>query len=138
MKIESGHYSWFTSKCIAHFRLTVLIDCTVVKTASSYFHLLVDSFCIICVKSKKSVNLYEVFSKYRGSKIAQNCRILCSITCCHDKSWLNLIAFKNLCELCSQIFSWVFLKVVKIQRVGVIIFKRSCRKKMRITQDEIK
>ena len=51
--------------------------------------------------------------------------ILCSIACCHNKSWLNLTAFKNSCELCSQTFSRAFLKVVKIERVGVIIFKET-------------
>ena len=112
---------------LAHFRHTILIDCTAVKNVSSYFHSPVDPFCIICVKSKNSIHFYEVFRKYRGSKIAQNCRILCGIACCHDKSRLNLTAFKNSRELCSQTFSRAFLKVVKIQRVGVIIFKRPCR-----------
>ena len=68
-----------------------------------------------------------MFRKYRGSKKAQNCRILCNATFCHDKSRLNLIAFKNSCELCLQTFSRAFLKVVKTQRVGVIIFKGPCR-----------
>ena len=119
MKLEPGHYSWFTSKCSAHFRLTILIDCTVVKNVSSYFHSPVDPFCIICVKSKKLIHLYEVFRKYRGSKIAQNCRILCGTACCHDKSWLNLTTFKNSRELYSQIFSRAFFKVVKIWHTGI-------------------
>ena len=99
------------------------MDCTVVKNVLSYFLSLFDPFCIICVKSKKSIHLYKVFRKYRGSKIAQNWRILCGIASCHDKSWLNLTAFKNSGELYSQKFSQTFLKVVKIQRVGVIILK---------------
>ena len=62
-----------------------------------------------------------MFCKYRGPKIAQNCRILGGIACCGDKSWLNLTALKNSCELCSQTLSRAFLKVVKIQRVGVLL-----------------
>ena len=55
---------------------------------------------------------------------------LCGVACFYDKGWLTLTAFKNSCEFYSQTFSQPFLEVVKIYRVGVIIFKGPCRIKL--------
>ena len=96
------------------------------KRVSSKLQWPVVVFCVICVKFKKRFEAFEAL-QYQGLKIDQNWRTLCGIACFCDESWLTFTTSNNLCELYSQVFSRAFLKVIKSNRAGIIVFSRRGR-----------
>ena len=81
-------------------------------------------------KSIKIILLTWGVPRYYGRKIAKNCYVLYGIACLYGESRLTLTTSNKTCKSCQKLFSRGFINIIEIDPVGIINFKKLCRKKV--------